>query len=335
MGGISIQAGRPMEQGQQQPNLVKQEKNTYYGGNLNLANDPIEEKRKEAQEKAWNVVKNAWDNDKSVDESIDSRRTHYAKMEEWHKESLKEVEQIENDKKALQEIYEVPEDSKEQQDLELLEKRQDYMSGVSHEALTEEEWNRLNEIDQQPLTEYQSRGLELNKRAGKFKLDMEDAKSQMQDDTGDIHSIKKERLKSNPMLDAKNQAENIMEAANQDIMGMLVQEATDHIDETLEEVEDNAEKAAEKEEEKEENLEEVQAQRAIQEALILKTKEAAQEAEEKVKNNDSPDIDMDAMLDLTKENGKAESVQSSLDDIKNSMKLLEADLKGIKVDEEV
>lgn len=44
---------------------------------------------------------------------------------------------------------------------------------------------------------------------------------------------------------------------------------------------------------------------------------------------------LDEMLTLTTEHKKMNGVEQGLDDIKSSMKVLEADLKGIKVDKEV
>ena len=216
-----------------------EEKKSYFGGELNLA-DPIAQKRKEAQEKAWNVVKSAWDNDRAIDDSVNEKREHYAQMEEVHNESVKKLHDTQNDEKALQKLYEVEDGSKEQENLELLKKRQDLQNGVAHGTLTKEEMERLAKIDEQGLTEYQVRGLELNERAGKFKLDIEDANRQMRDDTANITSMMQERLKFHPMVDAQKQAQQIQEAANEEIIGMLTQEAVDHIDETMEEAEEKA-----------------------------------------------------------------------------------------------
>ena len=61
-----------------------------------------------------------------------------------------------------------------------------------------------------------------------------------------------------------------------------------------------------------------------------------QEARQQQQKHDaSDDVDMDQILDAAMTMDLNQSVQQGLDDIKNSMNLLEADLKGIKVDEEV
>lgn len=315
-------------------NTQKSKKNVF-AGNLNLVNDPIAQRRKEAKEQAWNVVSNAWKNDQSVDDSIQARRDHYAQMEQLKKEAVDGLADVNEDAEVLQELYNVADDSEEQQDLELLKKEQDFKNGVTHTAPTDEERKRLEKIHEKPLTEYQTRALELNDRAGNYKLQMEDVDRKMQDDTGDIRSIKLERLKSNPMLEAQQAAEEILAAANEDIKGMLVSDAVDHIDEKMEETEEKAEDAMEEKENREEQLEELALKRAVQEALMEGTREAVERAKAMERRSEAPDIEVQDMVDIAKGNHVTKDVGQSLDDIKSSMKLLEADLKGIKVDEEV
>lgn len=49
----------------------------------------------------------------------------------------------------------------------------------------------------------------------------------------------------------------------------------------------------------------------------------------------STGYEVSEMLTLTSEHKQMNGVEQGLDDIKSSMKVLEADLKGIKVDKEV
>lgn len=310
-------------------------KQNFFGGNLKLADDPIARRRKEAQEAAWNVVKKAWKNDQSVDEAVQVRRNHYAELETLRKEAAEMLADVNEDKQVLMELYEVDKESIEQQELDLLEKEQDLKNGVSHETLTKEEWEQLAKIKEKPLTEYQERALELNERAGNQKRQIQNLTRQMQDDVADITSICLERLKSNPMLDAKQAAEEIQKAANDEIIGMLMQEAQEYVDEKMEEAEEKADESMEKKEEREEQLEEIKLKRAVQEALIEETKEAAEKAKAIAHRNETPDIEFRELVDILKSGDLSKEVGQSLDEIKSSMKLLEADLKGIKVDEEI
>lgn len=305
-----------------------------FGGNSILA-DPVAKRREEAQKQAWNVVKNAWESDKYVDNSIEERRGHYAELEKLRDEMRAGITEVNKQKESLREQFGVPEDSKEQQDLELLEKEQDFKNGILHEGLTDEERARLKEIHESPLTEYQSYALELNDRAANMKKQLEDAERQMMDDVANINRIKLARLEEHPMIDAQKAAEQIMDAANKEAIGMLMQEAKDHIDEQMEEAKEKAEENMEEKEEREEELAEIKLQRAIERAMLEGTDEAIEEAERIKQQNDAADIRLDDMVDITSQDNTRKDVSQSLNDIKSNMKVLEADLKGIEVDEKV
>ena len=153
----------------------------------------------------------------------------------------------------MKEQCNVADDSKEQQDLNLLEKRQEYRRGVG-EKLTRDEWKKLNEIDKQPLTEYQKRALEIHAQAVEEKVTIRDTTSGMQAAVGNVKRI------------------------------------------------------------------------MIEMWTVQRKKQQRHEA---------PDMKLDEMLTLTTEHKQMNGVEQGLDDIKSSMKVLEADLKGIKVDKEV
>lgn len=312
---------------------VQEGRKSVYGGNSNLA-DPVAQRRKEARRQAWNVVKNAWENDKYIDDSIEERRGHYASLEKLREELQTGLLDIAKEKDGLREQFGVSMDSKEQQDLELLEKEQDFKNGILHEGFTEEERARLKEIHETPLTEYQAYALEINDRAGNLKKQLEDTERQMMDDTANVNRIKLARLEDHPMIDAQNAADEIMDAANKEIIGMLVQDAKDHVDEQMEEAKEKAEESMEEKEKREEELDEIKLERAIERAMVEGTDEAVEKAKRIKRQNDAADIRLDEMVDITSRDATQKDVNQSLNDIKSSMKVLEADLKGIQVDEE-
>lgn len=215
------------------------EKKNIFAGELNLLDDLVTQKRKEAQKKAMKVVQDAWDSDRAIDKDVQDRREHYEKMDRLRSEDQDEVMQINKEKQAL----------------------------------------------------------ELHKRAGYFQGEIREAEKQMKDDAADIRSIQIERLKYQPMTEAQKNAKEIRENASKEIIGMLQQEALDRIDEEMEEAKEKAEEAAEKKEEEEEKLEE---------KLEKKLAEL-----------------------------KQDDVKQSIEEIKVSMNLLDTDLKGIQVDEEI
>lgn len=257
--------------------------NAIFGGNLKPLQDPVEARKKQAQEKAYKVVKDAFANDRSVDDVIQARKDHYAEMSKARDEATEQLKDITR-------------------------------------MIEESEEERPDLVDQ----------------ANKFRKDIEDANKQMRDDVSDVKQIRLERLKTHPMIDAEKEADSILDAANDDIKGMLIQDAVDNIDKKQEENEEKAKDASEEKKEKDEQLEAAEEKRAVQEALILRTKEAIEEAKSVQKRNEAPDMEMEDMIDLTKitTSGSGKDVKQSLDDIKSSMKVLEADLKGIKVDQE-
>lgn len=308
---------------------------SFFAGNSLLANDPIAQKRKEAQEKAWKIVSQAWDNDKAVDKSVQARKDHYTEMEKLREETAEKLSELRKEEAGLKEAYDVADDSVEQQDLELLKKRQDIWGRVITEKLSEEEMARLEEIDKKDLTEYQKRALELNGQAGALKKEINEYNRQMKDDVSDIKRIAIERLKSNPMVDAAKAAEDIREAYNEEIIGMLLQESKEYIEEKMEETEEAAKEKAEEKEEKEEKLEDSQELKALQEAVIEGTKEAIERAKAQKYRNEVPDIGLTEIMELVMPKQQTDEVKQNLDAVKSSMSLLEADLKGIKVDEEV
>lgn len=278
---------------------------TFFAGHSNLVNDPIAEKRKEAQEKAWKVVSDAWDADKKIDRSIEDRQNHYNEMVEVVKEAQSYLRDINDRLDALKEEYDITED------------------------VEFKDWS----------DEYKQRYFELCKQASAFEQQIYDADKLMRDDIADIKAIVLERLKSDPMADAQKTADAIEEAVNKEIVSMAMQQAKDYLDEKMEEVEEKTEEKAEEEEAKEEKMEIQREIKELQKAIAEGTKEAveeaAAEAEARRHENDALDLPLDELVKLTQMNTETNKAQKSLDEIKYSMNLLEADLKGIEVDKEI
>ena len=139
------------------------------------------------------------------------------------------------------------------------------------------------------------------------------------------------------MVDAQNEAEAIMDAAEKSVVGMIMNDAKDKIDEKAREEQEKAEEKKE-EEEKQEKIEAERAEKkAIQEALAEGSKEAVQEAREQSRQRGNDDLELTDVLgsDPTQIIENAGNVNAALDELKNKMALIDADLKGIKIDESV
>lgn len=317
--------------------VIRQEekRSTIFAGDLNL--DPIAERKKKAQEKAMKVMEDAWAQDKAVAKSIAKREDDFAKCQAELKEINDEIGQRNDKEAALRKEYEIDSESEEQKDLELLKKKQDIDKGlVSPSSLSEEESARLMELEKEPRTEYQERVLAVNDERGVYRLKKEEIEKQMKDDVGDITAIKLEALKSSPMSEARKEMEAIYEQASEEIIGMLRQDGMDHLDEMQEENEEKAEKTEEEKKKQEEKTDEMREQRAIEEAMITGSEEAMKRAEAIHRQNEADtEIELEHAVDYNEINASSGDIGKSLQEIKNSMNLLEADLKGIKVDEEV
>ena len=341
--GISINVQTQEKAGEkgQQKAAKQQRKATIFAGDLPLHKDPITLRRQQAQKKAMKFVQNAWNADRKTDQSI----AEYESLAQEQKQEIKlnrdKILECRDRKENLREDYGVEKDSQEQKDLELLERRHYPNNGEFADVdFTEEERKRLKELEDEPLTEYQQRCLEIDGEEQIFQIREGKAESALEAYNGAVRSIKQERLKHHEMTDAQINAKEVMEQAGKDIQGMIVEEARDQVDETYEEQREEAKEKAEEKEAQEEKIELRKEQKELLEARIEENRENSNEAEaaQKKQERDARDEaellgDMaDAGLNVA---GAGDAVKAEIKDMLNKLKLVEADIKGIEVDEEV
>ncbi len=106
---------------------------------------------------------------------------------------------------------------------------------------------------------------------------------------------------------------HIEDAASKEIMGMLVDDAKEHIDEEAEKEAEKAKEKKEKEEELEEKIDAVKEREKEQEELTEEIVESAQ--------------------DLTVTTSNINDAQKDIKDMMNKLALVEEDMKGATVDE--
>lgn len=295
----------------------KEGRKTIFAGNLNQSLDPIAKRKQQAQKQAMKVVGDAWDNDREVEKSMEESRTRYKEYLDKLGEANAQLNWIEDERAALKESYGVPDDSLEEQELQLLIKKVDSERIGSGVSLTEEEMEQIAQIEAKGLTTYQQRSLELYK-SGDVYSDMRlDAEWGMEAESAFLRTMKRELPKlQKGMIMAQESKDEIMEAARQDIIGMLTDEAKEHIDEEMEEKKEAAEEKAEKEKEEEEKLEKIKAEKEEKEEF---TEKVSGQTEEMTK----------AVVEMENTMG---DVQQEVKKIIDEMKLLEEDLKGAAVD---
>ena len=228
------------------------------------------------------------------------------------------MKQIRESKEIVRQSYGVDPDSQEQKDLELLEKYQDYQKGVQMDDFSHEEIDRLKELQNTPLTDYQTKALQLNAQKDAI-LDKKDrAQRKVTALTEAAADAKLDQLKSQDMQKAQDAADELLDASNKDAFGMLIQDAVDNIDEKQEEEKKKAEEAQEKRDEQQEKIDEKKEEKQQQEKMI----EGSVEVDK---------LEADVTVDQTG-TSKLEEAQQHIQTILKKNNLVNEDLKGIKID---
>ncbi len=275
--------------------------------------DPVTAKRDSAKKRALKIVGDAFSNERKIDNDINSRREKIGELLNKIGDARKTIGALEKSRAELRDFYGVAEDSIEELDLKLLEKefRKD-MPG-SKVQLTPEENARLTEIKENGLSEYQQRSMELLEFESPFLEEAYEAEKGIYDEERVINGIKLERLKHHAMLDATKQADEIMDEASKEIVKMIVDEAKENIDKKAEEEKEKAKAEKEKKEELEEKAESAKEKRKANEKLT----------EELIEN----------VADATSIATDVREAQQEVKEMLNKMKLIEDDIKGSAVDE--
>lgn len=294
---------------------------TINAGNLNLMphrDNLIDSKRIQVRKQAMKLISDAWASDDKVNKQIDEMNSKKQDMLNEMSEINKRLGDIEKQKEQYRLEYGVSEDSEEQKDLELLEKYQNNITGVANDEFTKEELDRLKQLQNEPLTEYQKKVLSLNGVAGNYKSDYSRLKVKVAAATGQIAQAKIDRDKSQGMLKADAAADDIIAAAEDEVFNILVEQGKENIDKKLEEDKEKAEKAEEKEEKLKEKLDKNKEERKKQKEIFEgEVKADKMQQDLGVKSKDISRVD-DAM--------------KQIDRIMQENKLINEDLKGIEID---
>ncbi len=254
----------------------KQEnRKTIFAGDLNPQENSlqsrIEQRKKEAQKQAMKVVGDAFDGDKAIDEDIEKRHQNIEELVEDRQRLLDEKAGVDARAEDLEKAYEAGEVSAE-----------DY--AVEKKNLREETQVYENQISAN--------------------------ENQVEQENSTIRATKIEKLKHREMDKAQEQAEDILDAARDEIVGMVVEEGKDHIEEEAEKREEQAEEIKEEKEELEERIEEQKEHRKEEEEIL-------------------EEMPTEEMLTLDK---MQTDVKQEVQNILNKMKLIQEDIKGAAVD---
>lgn len=248
---------------------------TVFAGNLNdqggTLQDRIEQKKKEAQKQALKIVSDVFEGDAAIDEDMESRRRNVKELVEDRKRLMQEKAGVEARSVDLEKAFEAGEISGE-----------DYAAEKGN--LSEEQKAREKELDEN--------------------------ESQIMQDNAVVAGTRLERLKHDPMVGAQEEAADIMDAARDEIIGMIREEGRDHVDEETEKREEQAKDIKEEKEEKEAFIEEQKENRREEEKLL-------------------EEMPTEEMVTLDR---MQSDVRQEVQNIIDKMKLLEEDIKGAVVD---
>lgn len=282
---------------------------------LKLVNDPVAQRKAEAQKQAMKIIGDAYAGDKKIDDDLAARRDRIHELQLETRDYSNAIKSIENQRVALRESFGVDPDSQEEKDLQLLAKAKESKFEGSDIHLTFEEQQRVDELEENGLTDYQKISLEFKGYEEPYYTATKEARAEIYEHNAIIRATENERLKSSPMLEAQKEADSVLDEANKDIVGIVVDAAKEHIEDEQEKAKEKAKAEKEKEEEVQEKIDSAKAKRKEQEELTEDIVENAQT--------------------LTNMTNKMESAQQEVKDLMNKLKLVEEDVKGAKVDKGV
>ena len=251
-----------------------------FAGNISTQNPldtQIAQKRATAVEKAKKLIGDVFAAEKSVDDDLAERANRIKESEQAIVDANKELAKFEAEKEKLKEQYSVTGEE------------------------TEEKLPAEYKMQRDELTPY-------GEPQHQF---IDEAKKVIEEERKVIAAITVERLKTNPMIGATEQAEEMLASAEEEIANMVMDAAVENLQEKTEE-------AKEKQEAEEEKAELEEAKR--------------KEREERRKEAELSDVPVQELLNLEQVRGE---LKHEVDQMLTEMKLLAEDIKGSMVDEEL
>lgn len=154
--------------------------------------------------------------------------------------------------------------------------------------------------------EYIKELINLKKAEEEWNARVQSAKSQKAEESATISAIHQALLKADPMVNATKAADKIMEKANDEIVGELINQAKEDIDEKLEEKIEEAKKAKEEKEEEEKTQVERENSGVTDATEVIQTADATHD-----------------------------KIQNEIQNLIRAQQLIEEDLKGLEVDQQL
>lgn len=298
--GAGVNTGQNGQTGQLKDGAI-------FAGNMTgMSTDRIEQRREQARKQANKTILDQFARDSEVSDAIKENHDKIKDLQTERSAVLDTSREYKEKTQKLKEAYGIEDDSQEQKELELVIKAQKLEKTGQLSSMSKEELERLQNMG--PLTEYQEKALVYNAADDYCNEQVDAIDREIMSRGRANYELKQGILKQNGMNDAKKEAGDIMKAASDDIIGMLMSEAKEHIDEEMEKLIEAAKEAAEKKE----------------------TEEAQKEkAEEKDKEQEKMIEDIQDSVE------QQDSLKAEVGKILEEAKLLDEDMKGLVVSQEI
>ena len=292
--------------------------------------DPITHKKQQARKQVGHILSKAFSNEKLVDQQLQQLRDKAGSFRSKAEDNYRLIQENTSRIEELRVKHEVDPDSQEQKDLEFLQEydRKRYF----RESISEDEKQRAAELYEQGLTEYQESARTLSAHNLEFTRVRNEAlqKADILDDN--VRQAEIDRLGSQGIQNAVQQADELEKAANKEILGMLIQEGKDQVDEDTEKVKEQQKKLKDEKEEQEEKLEAAKEIREEAEARVEAERLRKKENEELTEQMAQASLDMQPGTQVDSQQDQA---QREINLVLQKASLLPEDVKGLKIDDTI
>ena len=245
--------------------------NVLYAGNMSGtagAAGAVDEKRAMAKKQISALIKEAWDKDTSVSKGLEDLEKEKKAMFDRMQEYRKKTEDIDAYAAKYIEENDIDTESAEYKDLMVLKKYQDYKNGVPVDAFSDEEVERLKELQNIPRTDFQNKMLAINADRDNASNDLYMAEQKLKAMMQQYSDSVINQPQSETMHKVNDAVDEIMDAVNSDTVGEFVREGITNAEERMEEAKEEAKELEEEREERQQRIDEAKERRKEQEEIL-------------------------------------------------------------------
>lgn len=245
--------------------------NVLYAGNMSGtagAAGAVDEKRAMAKKQIRALIKEAWDKDTSVSKGLEGLEKEKKAMFDRMQEYRKKTENIDAYVAKYIEENDIDTESTEYKDLMVLKKYQDYKNGVPVDDFSDEEVERLKELQNIPRTDFQNKMLAINADRDNASNDLYMAEQKLKVMMQQYSDSVINQPQSETMHKVSDAVDEIMDAVNSDAVSEFVREGITNAEERMEETKEEAKKLEEEREERQQRIDEAKERRKEQEEIL-------------------------------------------------------------------